>query len=94
VAALGQGAWLPILRRIEQIFPGLGGTEYLVTRPKDDASNWIAWAAHNTTGWWWPDESGHPDSSYWPAGVPRVETLEAFRDAFGTLGYVVCDDDQ
>src|SRR5207253_2642008 len=30
----------------------------------------------------------------WPAGVARVATVEAFRDAFGTLGYVVCDHEQ
>ena len=35
--------------------------------------------------WWWPDED-----SYWPAGVPREETLEAFAQAFAQLGYEVC----
>ena len=30
----------------------------------------------------------------WPAGVTRAETVEAFRDAFAALGYVVCDNDQ
>jgi hypothetical protein len=83
-----------MVERLEQIFPALRGTDYLVTSPQDDTYNCIAWAAHGTTGWWWPDEPGRPGSSHWPAGVPRVETLEAFRDAFATLGYVVCDDDQ
>jgi hypothetical protein len=79
---------------IEQIFPALRGSAYRVTSPEEDTYNCIAWAAGDTTKWWWPDEPGHPDSAYWPAGVPRVETLEAFRQAFATLGYVVCNDDQ
>jgi hypothetical protein len=29
----------------------------------------------------------------WPAGVARAETVDAFRDAFAALGYVICDDD-
>ena len=34
-----------------------------------------------------------PGEDTWPAGVARVETVEAFRDAFATLGYGVCNDD-
>ena len=33
-------------------------------------------------------------SNYWPPGVPREETLEAFRQAFAALGNEVCDDDR
>ncbi len=29
--------------------------------------------------------------SYWPVNVPREETLLAFRKAFETLGYVICE---
>src|SRR5260370_5589590 len=57
------------------------------------STNCIAWAAGDTTDWWWPDEADNPDSAYWPPGAPRVESLEAFRLAFATLGYVVCDHD-
>ncbi len=91
MAALGEGAGLPMVREIEQIFPGLRGRNYQVTSPRDDAYNCIAWAAGDTADWWWPDEGGRPKSSRWPAGVPRVLTLEAFREAFATLGYAVCE---
>jgi hypothetical protein len=37
-----------------------------------------------TTDWWW---SIGPGKTYWPEGVPRVVTLEAFREAFAALGY-------
>jgi hypothetical protein len=80
--------------RLEQAFPGLRGTVYQVTSPEDDKYNCIAWAAGDTMDWWWPDEADHPDSAYWPPGVPREETVEAFRATFATLGYVICTDDQ
>jgi hypothetical protein len=83
-----------MVERIAQAFPGLRGTAYQVTSPHDDKYNCIAWAAGDTTDWWWPDEADNPDSAHWPPGVPRVETLEAFREAFAILGYLVCDDDQ
>ncbi len=83
-----------MVERLEQAFPGLRGTAYQVTSPQDDRYNCIAWAAGHTTDWWWPDEAGLPDSSYWPPGVPRTQTVEAFCAAFASLGYVVCDDEQ
>ncbi len=83
-----------MVERIEQAFPGLRGSGYQLTSPQDDTYNCIAWAAGVATDWWWPDEPNNPDSAYWPPGVPRLETVQAFREAFAALGYVVCDDDQ
>lgn len=82
-----------MVERLERSFPGLRGTVYQVTSPTDDTYNCIAWAAGDSTDWWWPDEPDQSDSAYWPPGVPRVETLEALRAAFATLGCEVCDDD-
>jgi hypothetical protein len=76
---------------LEQVFPGLHGTGYQVTSPQVDRYNCIAWAADDTYHWWWPDEPDQPDSAYWPPGVTRTVTLEAFCQAFATLGYAVCD---
>lgn len=39
--------------------------------------------------WWWPDPW---QKRYWPPGVPREETVEAFVQAFATLGYEPCGD--
>jgi hypothetical protein len=94
VAALGKGTRLPMVERIEHAFPGLRGRAYQVTSPQDDIYNCIAWAAGDTTRWWWPDAADNPDSAYWPPGVPRAETLEAFRGAFAALGYAMCNHDQ
>lgn len=49
--------------------------------------NCIAWAADDKENWWWPDQYR---LYYWPSNVPRRETIEAFIQAFGTLGYSVC----
>ncbi len=76
---------------LEVVFPGLLGQPYQITSPKDYRYNCIALAAGDDRNWWWPDAAGE---DAWPAGVARAETIDAFRDAFATLGYVVCDDDQ
>jgi hypothetical protein len=76
---------------LEDLFPGLRGQPYEIKSPRDKRYNCIAFAAGDTRNWWWPDAAAEDT---WPAGVARVETVEAFRDAFATLGYVVCNDDQ
>ncbi len=35
-----------------------------------------------------------PGEDAWPAGVARAETVDAFRAAFASLGYLICDDEQ
>jgi len=59
-----------------------------MTSPETAEYNCIAWAAGDTSRWWWPDSL---ESSYWPDDVQRSETLEAFVKAFETLSYTVCD---
>ncbi len=76
---------------LEEVFPALRGQTHAITSPRDDRYNCIAWAAGDDRNWWWPD----PDQEdAWPAGVAREETVAAFRDAFATLGYQVCDDER
>jgi hypothetical protein len=69
-------------------FPNLVPQSFEVTSNRSPFYNCIAWAANDTENWWWPDIK----DSYWPPGVPRVETLDAFEAAYGTLGYKRCDD--
>jgi hypothetical protein len=76
---------------LEDVFPGLRGRPYQITSPRDRKYNCIAFAAGDNRNWWWPDPA---EEDTWPAGVARVETVAAFRDAFATLGYVVADHDQ
>ncbi len=74
---------------LEQYFPNLRDTSYRSTSPATPEYNCIAWAAEDQSQWWWPDAMG---LGYWPAGVAREETLRAFEDAYGTLGFRPCDD--
>jgi hypothetical protein len=76
---------------LEDVLPGLRGQPYAIQSPTDDNYNCIAWVAGDNCNWWWPDPA---EEDTWPAGVARVATLAAFRDAFATLGYVVCEHDQ
>ena len=75
---------------LESFFPNLASTGYAVTSPATSTYNCIAWAVGVTDDWWWPDPM---DVSAWPAGVPREETVDAFVEAFQSLGFIQCPDD-
>jgi hypothetical protein len=74
---------------LENFFPNLVATGYAVTSPAT-STYCIAWAAGVTDDWWWPDPM---DISAWPAGVRREETVDAFIQAFQSLGFVQCPDE-
>jgi len=73
---------------LSKAFPSLAVSDYRVTSPETPAYNCIAWAAGEATRWWWPDAFG---VAYWPPGVAREETIDAFTQAYATLGYAECD---
>ncbi len=69
----------------EALFPNLQRTTYEVKSPRDQRYNCVAWAAGETHRWWWPIHA------YWPTGVSSEETVEAFVQAFQSLGYGACE---
>lgn len=73
---------------LEQLFPNLQPTGYVITSPVARDTNCIAWAAGINGDWWWPDPMG---VSTWPASVRREETVASFIEAFESLGYVTCN---
>ena len=73
------------------LFPHIKRENCSITSAKSTVYNCIAWAAGCTDKPWWPLPAPSNDA-HWPPGVPREETTEAFRKAFATLGYQVCDD--
>lgn len=77
-------------RILELEHPNLKRAPYFVTSKEDAGHNCIAYAAGDTTRWWWPFNGA--TQAYWPAGVPRQLTLAAFVAAFATLGYSPCAD--
>lgn len=70
--------------------PNLNSGNCRVTSPERRAYNCIAWAAGDTSRWWWPIRL--PGVNYWPKGVPREATIDAFIAAYATLGYSPCAD--
>jgi hypothetical protein len=75
-----------IKKAVRAEFPNLRVGTYSVTSCPDKDYNCIAWAAGETSRYWWPI------GGYWPDGVSRERTLDAFIKAFETKGYTVCDD--
>ncbi|OCR02923.1 hypothetical protein BCD67_03250 [Oscillatoriales cyanobacterium USR001] len=75
---------------IERDFPNLSTTGYEITSPDTIDYNCIAWAAGDDQRWWWPDSQ---NIDYWPEGVPREVTVDAFIQAFQSVGYEVCASD-
>ena len=70
------------------VFPNLNDADFIETSQDAVEYNRVAHAAGATDQWWWPSLN-----SYWPPGVPREPTLEAFAEALSTLGYEPCDTD-
>lgn len=70
--------------------PNLNANNSRITSEARNAYNCIAWAAGDTRRWWWPIRL--PGVNYWPRGVPREETIDAFIAAFATVGYSPCAD--
>jgi hypothetical protein len=66
-------------------YPNLVAEGYVERSSKTPRYNCIAWAAGEHHRWWWPS-LGY----YWPPGVPRANTIEAYVQAFATLGYAEC----
>src|SRR5438132_8524617 len=75
---------------LEALFPNLRKEGFLVTSEPDEDYNCIAHAAGVNDIPWWPTAETTPDV-YWPPGVTREETLEAFVIAYAAIGYVPCD---
>jgi hypothetical protein len=63
------------------------GSSFQITSFPDANYNCIGWAAGDSWNWWWPDPDGE---SFWPHGVERQDTVDAFVAAFRTIGYEPC----
>lgn len=70
---------------LQALFPGLQSLPFRVTSPADHKYNCIAWAANESSDWWWPTGDARP--IVWPPAVACELTLDAFTAAFLTLGY-------
>lgn len=70
------------------IFPKLASAVWSIKSPRDDRYQCIAWAACRTNIRWWPV---HGYKQYhWPPDATFDDTVDAFVEAFATLGYHKC----
>lgn len=60
------------------------------TSPKTADYNCIAWAAKNSSHFWWPN--GIPPY-FWPEEVELEETLNSFIHAYETRGFKICNNE-
>lgn len=51
--------------------------------------NCLAWAAEESTRRWEPDKL---KQYHWPKGVAREYTVDAYVEAYRTIGYELCED--
>jgi hypothetical protein len=78
---------------LEARFPSLVGARWESKSPFDRHYNCVGWAACDDNHWWWPGVLQPPPAVrvYWPPGISHEEDVEAFIQAFGTLGYELCN---
>ena len=73
-----------ITTHFHSIFPRLASVQWKLRSPLDDNYQCIAWAACRSNRKWWPG------TAYWPRGVTIDDNVDAFVEAFSTLGYERC----
>jgi len=80
------------LSSLSEAFPNLHPDNFHVTSYPSAAYNCIAWAAEDTSAWWWhaPEVRGF----YWPPGVSHVLVLASFIQLFESLGYHECSSEE
>jgi hypothetical protein len=74
---------------IHKDLPLLKPGNHKETSPASPFYNCIAWAAGEIDVVWWPDQGLQ---AYWPPGVVRAESIDAFVAAYATKGYQACAD--
>lgn len=74
----------------QQDHPRLTDQTCAITSAKADRYNCIAWVAGDILNNWWPTQGRAV--GYWPPNVPRVRSLDAFIQAYKTLGFELCND--
>ena len=74
-----------------QHWPNLGQANFAITSPNSPVYNCAAWAAGDPNNWWEPLQMTGA-ITFWPDGARRDETVDAYEEAFRTLGYQPCGD--
>ncbi len=70
-------------------FPKLDSQNHRITSDETPRYNCVAWAANDSSRWW-----DHVPGYYWPDGLPRDESVEAYVGLFRRLGFELCDNSE
>ena len=68
-------------------FPNLATEGFEIVGQPSEQYNCIAYAAGDTSEWWWPD-----GINYWPPWATLTNRIESLQEAFSGQGYERCDD--
>jgi hypothetical protein len=63
---------------------------FVQTSPPTPEYNCIAFTLGDLSRWWWPPVYEEMLDSFWPAGAPAQETLEAFVAMYQLFGFELC----
>src|SRR5262249_53717202 len=85
-----EGSMSDLYARLRAMCPRLAEEDYVESSRARRTCNCFAWAAGDQTRNWYP--RGEPDLSYWPPGVRDDVTIDAFVEAYATLGFTPCAD--
>ena len=66
-------------------FPNLANEGFEIVDQPTERYNCIAYAAGDTSKWWWPD-----GINYWPPWATETNRIESLKEAFAGLGYDLC----
>jgi hypothetical protein len=75
---------------LEALFPSLRQTSYSITSPASDFPNCVGWALRSDLNFE-PRLSNFIGGYYWPDGIRRDDSVEAWIELFELHGYRRCD---
>ena len=81
---MGSHSWTELLTGA---FPNLASERFEIEDEPSPRYNCIAYAAGDTSKWWWPD-----GINYWPPWATPTTKMESLQEAFAGEGYEQCED--
>jgi hypothetical protein len=79
------------LKPYREAFPALTDENHTETSPEDAQYNCIGHAADSRL-WWWPGPV-IGGKHYWPSAAAQEAAIDAFVNAYSTVGYADCGQD-
>lgn len=75
---------------LEETFPNLRATGYTITSQPAYVPNCLGWALRSNDLYWDPILTGFSGVYYWPEGIPRNDSVDAWVQLFRLFHYTEC----